>query len=51
MATLTHDFHKIHAAGHLLSAVSITAASSLVGAVGVLGAAGGGSLLYYNELE
>ena len=50
MATLTHDFHKIHAASHFLSMVSITAMSSLAGAVGLLGAAGGGALLYFNVL-
>ena len=50
MATLTHDFPKIHAASHFLSVVSVTATSSLEGAVSVLGAAGGGVLFYYNVL-
>ena len=50
MATLPHGFHKIHAASHLLPAVSVTATYSLAGVFGVLGAAGGGALLYYDVL-
>ena len=50
MATLPHDFQKIHGASHFLLAGSVTAMTSLVGAGGVLGAAGGGALLYYNVL-
>ena len=43
-------FYKIHAASHLLPAVSITTMSSLAGAFGVLGATGGGALLYFDVL-
>ena len=50
MVTFPHDFQRIHAASHLLPAVSIAAMPSLVGAFGVLGAAGGGALLYYDVL-
>ena len=50
MVTFLHDFHKIHATSHLLPAVSIAAMPSLVGAFGVLGAAGSGALLYFDVL-
>ena len=50
MPTLPHGFHKIHAASHLLPAVSVAARPSLAGAFGVLGAAGGGTLLNFDVL-
>ena len=50
MITFPHVFHKIHVASHLLPAVSIAAMPSLVGSFSVLGAAGGGILLYYDVL-
>ena len=50
MVTFPHDYHKIHAASHLLPAMSVALTPSLVGAFGVLGAAGGGTLLYFDVL-
>ena len=50
MVTFLHDFRKNHAASHLLPAVSVAAVPSLVGAFGVLRAAGGGALLYLDVL-